>query len=435
MAVNAAPGSSQPNAVPTMRRWALEETGRNSVSPCTRPRTTASNQPMPVSLLGRRRRRAGAAWWVARTSRVGGAGAVPRTALRGPGGRGSGPPGGGRVGGRGATGAAAVGWRLVEQRALGRSGLVVSRLALGTMTWGRDTDEDQAAMQLTAFVDAGGTLVDTADVYCDGDSERTLGHLLTDVVPRSDVLIATKAVGRTRPGPMGRGASRGHLLAALDASLERLGLDYVDLWQLHAWDEATPIEETLAACDLAVSSGRARYVGISNFTGWQTAQAATWQCAWPGRTPVVSTQVEYSLLQRGVEREVVPAAEALGLGVLAWSPLGRGLLTGKYRHSTPSESRGASPQWQGFIDGLRSATSDRIVEAVIPAAEGLGAPPLAVALAWVRDRPGVVAPIVGARTAQQLQASLDAEGVRLPAAIRTALEDVSAPPFGYPERR
>ncbi|SDE55234.1 Predicted oxidoreductase [Blastococcus fimeti] len=333
------------------------------------------------------------------------------------------------------TALAPVGWPVVEQRALGRSGLVVSRLALGTMTWGRDTDEDEAAMQLTAFVDAGGTLVDTADVYCDGESERILGHLLTDVVPRDSVLVATKAAGRTAPGPMGRGASRGHLLAALDASLQRLGLDHVDLWQVHAWDDATPLEETLAACDLAVSSGRARYIGVSNFSGWQTAQAATWQRAWPGRTPIVSTQVEYSLLQRGVEREVVPAAEALGLGVLAWSPLGRGLLTGKYRHSTPSESRGASPQWQAFIDGLRSRKADRIVEAVITAAEGLGTSPLGVALAWVRDRPGVVAPVVGARTAQQLQASLDADGVRLPAAIRTALEDVSAAPAGYPERR
>ena len=322
----------------------------------------------------------------------------------------------------------------MEQRALGRSGLVVSRLALGTMTWGRDTDEDEAAMQLTAFVDAGGTLVDTADIYCDGDSERLLGRLLADVVPRSDVLVATKAVGRTAPGPMGRGASRGHLLAALDASLERLGTDHVDLWQLHSWDDTTPLEETLAACDTAVSSGRVRYVGISNFTGWQTAQAVTWQRAWPGRAPLVSTQVEYSLLQRGVEREVVPAAEALGLGVLAWSPLGRGLLTGKYRQGAPDGSRGASPQWQGFIDGLRSATADRIVEAVVTAADGLGTTPLAVALAWVRDRPGVTAPVVGARTAAQLQSSLDAEAVRLPAAIRTALEDVSAPYFGYPER-
>ena len=322
----------------------------------------------------------------------------------------------------------------MEQRALGRSGLVVSRLALGTMTWGRDTDEDEAAMQLTAFVDAGGTLVDTADVYCDGDSERLLGRLMADVVPRSDVLVATKAVGRTAPGPMGRGASRGHLLAALDASLERLGTDHVDLWQLHAWDPVTPWEEALDAVDTAVRSGRVRYAGVSNYSGWQLGATASWQRALRA-APVVSDQVEYSLLQRGVEREVVPAAEALGLGVLAWSPLGRGLLTGKYRHSTPSESRGASARWQGFIDGLRSHTSDRIVEAVITAAEGLGTTPLAVALAWVRDRPGVVAPVVGARTAHQLQASLDADAVRLPAAIRTALEDVSAPPFGYPERR
>ncbi|SFN89242.1 Predicted oxidoreductase [Geodermatophilus obscurus] len=323
----------------------------------------------------------------------------------------------------------------MEQRALGRSGLVVSRLALGTMTWGRDTDEDEAAMQLTAFVDAGGTLVDTADVYCDGDSERTLGRLLADVVPRSEVLLATKAVGRTGPGPLGRGASRGHLLSALDASLRRLGVDHVDLWQLHAWDDLTPLEETLAACDTAVASGRVRYVGVSNFTGWQTAQAATWQRAWPGRAPLVSTQVEYSLLQRGIEREVVPAAEALGLGVLAWSPLGRGLLTGKYRTATPEGSRGASPQWAGFLDDLRSAGADRIVEAVVTAADGLGTSPLAVALAWVRDRPGVVAPVVGARTAAQLQESLDAEAVRLPAAIRTALEDVSAPHFSYPDQR
>jgi aryl-alcohol dehydrogenase-like predicted oxidoreductase len=300
------------------------------------------------------------------------------------------------------------------------------------MTWGRDTDEDEAAMQLTAFVDAGGTLVDTADVYCDGESERTLGHLLSDVVPRSDVLVATKAVGARARADGPRRLPR-HLLGARRLA-ERLGHDHVDL----------------GSCTPGTTPRRSRRPGrlrprrllrrrplrrISNFTGWQTAQAATWQRAWPGRTPLVSTQVEYSLLQRGVEREVVPAAESLGLGVLAWSPLGRGLLTGKYRQGPPAESRGASPQWQGFIDGLRSATADRIVEAVVTAAEGLGTTPLAVALAWVRDRPGVTAPVVGARTAAQLQSSLDAEAVRLPAAIRTALEDVSAPYFGYPERR
>jgi aryl-alcohol dehydrogenase-like predicted oxidoreductase len=162
----------------------------------------------------------------------------------------------------------------VKHRHLGRSGLVVSRLALGTMTWGRDTDEDDAAAQLLAFRDAGGTLVDTADTYVGGESERVLGRLLADVVPREEVLVATKAWGVTGPGPMGRGASRGHLLAALDASLARLQLDHVDLWQLHAWDHLTPWQETLAAVDTAVQSGRVRYAGVSNYSGWQLGTTA-----------------------------------------------------------------------------------------------------------------------------------------------------------------
>ncbi|MDQ3466445.1 MAG: aldo/keto reductase [Actinomycetota bacterium] len=323
----------------------------------------------------------------------------------------------------------------MEQRTVGRSGLVVSRLALGTMTWGRDTDEDDAAAQLTAFVDAGGTLVDTADVYVEGESERVLGRLLRDVVPRDDVLIATKAFGATGDTAMSRGSSRGHLLSALDASLRRLGVDHVDLWQLHSWDADTPLEETLGALDAAVSSGRVSYVGVSNFTGWQTAQAATWQRAWPGRAPLVSTQMEYSLLQRGVEREVLPACQALGLGLLPWSPLGRGVLTGKYRYATPSDSRGASPHFKGFVDDLLGEDSLRVVEAVATAADGLGTSPLAVALAWVRDRPGVAAAIVGARTVGQLQASLAAETLILPEEIRTALDDVSMPEKSYPERR
>ncbi|HEY9388897.1 MAG TPA: aldo/keto reductase [Mycobacteriales bacterium] len=323
----------------------------------------------------------------------------------------------------------------MQQRALGQSGLVVSRLGLGTMTWGRDTDEDDAAAQLTAFRDAGGTLVDTADVYVDGDSERVLGRLLRDVVPRSEMVVATKAFGRTGPGPMGAGSSRGHLLAALDASLARLQTDYVDLWQLHAWDNEVPLEETLAALDHAVSSGRVRYVGVSNFTGWQTAWAAAWQRAWPGRARVVSSQMEYSLVERGVEREVVPACLDAGVGLLPWSPLGRGVLTGKYRHGTPSDSRAASPRFQAFVEHYLTEEAARVVEAVVTAADGLGTSPLAVALAWVRDRPGVTAPIVGARTVGQLVGSLAAEAVVLPQEIRAALDDVSAPYLGYPENR
>ncbi len=322
----------------------------------------------------------------------------------------------------------------VELRRLGRTGLYVSRLALGTMTWGRDTDEDDASAQLQAFLDAGGTLVDTADVYVDGESERILGRLLQGAVRREDVVVATKAVS-VRGGARRRDASRRHLLGALDASLERLGTSYVDLWQLHAYDPQTPLEETLAALDTAVTSGRARYVGISNYSGWQTARAATWQLAWPGRAPIVSTQMEYSLLERGIEREVVPAVQELGIGILPWSPLGRGVLTGKYRDGTPADSRAADPQYSRFVEAYLDDRSRSVVDAVLTAADGLGVSPVAVAIAWVRDRPGVVAPIVGARTAAQLAGSLEADGVVLPEEIRAALDDVSAPVTGYPEGR
>lgn len=323
----------------------------------------------------------------------------------------------------------------MEQRHLGHSGLRVSRLALGTMSWGVDTDADEATNQLVAFVDAGGTLVDTADVYADGESERILGVLIGDVVSREDVIIATKAVARRHDGPFGGGASRVALLAALEGSLRRLDIDHIDLWQLHAWDSGVPIEETLAAVDAAVTSGKVRYAGVSNYTGWQLGTAATWQLAVPGRTRLVSTQVEYSLLERGIEREVVPAAQQHGIGLLPWAPLGRGVLTGKYRGSTPADSRGASQHFAPYVEQHRTERAARIVEAVVTAADGLGTSPLAVALAWVRDRPGVVAPVVGARDTGQLTGSLAAEDLTLPPAIRAALDDVSDIELGYPERR
>ncbi len=322
----------------------------------------------------------------------------------------------------------------MQQRPLGRTGLLVSRLALGTMTWGRDTAPDDAAAQLKTFADAGGTLLDTADVYGEGDAEGLVGALLATVVPRDDLLIATKA-GLRPSRERHHDSSRGHLLSSLDASLRRLGVDHVDIWQVHGYDPETPLEETLAALDLAVNSGRARYVGVSNFAGWQTARAATWQRAWPGRAPLVCAQVEYSLLERGIERELLPAAQALGLGVLPWSPLGRGVLTGKYRHGRPADSRGASPHFERFVARYLDPRSSAIVESVVTAAEGLGVSPLEVALAWVRDRPGVVAPIVGARTVGQLAGALQVEEITLPYEISRALDDVSAIEVGYPERQ
>lgn len=317
----------------------------------------------------------------------------------------------------------------MQKRQLGRSGLRVSRMALGTMSWGAETDADEAASQLVAFVEAGGTLVDTADIYSGGEAERILGGLLGDLVPRDEIVVATKAVARRTDGPFGGGASRGALLSALDGSLRRLGVDHLDLWQLHAWDESVPLEETLSALDHAVHSGKVRYTGVCNYSGWQLATAAA-----SGPAGLVATQAEYSLVERGVERELVPAARYHGLGVLPWAPLGRGVLTGKYRKGTPADSRGASAEYAGYVEQHRTERAARIVEAVTTAADGLGVSPLVVALAWVRDRPGVVAPVVGARDTGQLTGSLAAEEIVLPIAISSALDDVSAVEFGYPER-
>ncbi|WP_457190040.1 aldo/keto reductase [Nocardioides sp. P5_E3] len=314
----------------------------------------------------------------------------------------------------------------MQQRSLGATGLKVSRLGLGTMTWGRDTDEHEARDQLIAFAEAGGTLVDTAAGYGDGASEELIGTLIGDVVARDEVVLATKAGIHRRTGARVTDTSRGSLLTTLDASLKRLGVDHVDLWQVHVWTDETPVEETLSALDLAVTSGRASYVGVSNYTGWQTAQAATWQRAVPGRVPLASTQVEYSLLNRHVEHEIVPAAQALGLGVLPWSPLGRGVLTGKYRTGTPSDSRAATEHFAGFVGAYLDERGRGIVEAVARAGDGLGWSPLEVSLVWVRDRPGVAAPIVGARTAAQLKGALGIEELTLPPEIVDALDDVSA---------
>jgi aryl-alcohol dehydrogenase-like predicted oxidoreductase len=301
------------------------------------------------------------------------------------------------------------------------------------MTWGRDTDDNQARGQFAAFTEAGGNFIDTADVYTDGASETLLGNILKETGSRDSIVVATKAVGVPDPDRR-RDASRAHLMRALDASLKRLQTDYVDLWQLHAWDPRTPLDETLSTLDDVVRSGKVRYVGVSNYNGWQTAQAATWQRAVPGRVPIATTQMEYSLLSRGIEREVLPAAEAFGIGILPWSPLGRGVLTGKYRQGTPGDSRGASSHFAGFVTPFLDERSTHIVDAVITAGRGLGVTPLEIALAWIRDRRGVVAPVIGARTGAQLEAALTVEDLVLPDEISQVLDEVSAPTLSYPEK-
>jgi aryl-alcohol dehydrogenase-like predicted oxidoreductase len=293
------------------------------------------------------------------------------------------------------------------------------------MTWGRDTDEHEAAEQLRFFLDAGGNFIDTAAVYGDGDSERVLGGLLGVLVPRDEVILATKAGISFKTGERKVDNSRRSLIADLDKSLSRLRTDYVDVWQIHTWDPESPLEETLAVMDYAVNSGKARHVGVSNFLGWQLARSATLQNPIFGKAPVVSTQNEYSLLNRKVEREVLQACKELEIGFLAWSPLGRGVLTGKYRGGKPSDSRGASPHFSSFIDPYLDERASRIVEAVMVAADGLGLSPLEVSLSWVRDCPGVTSAIIGARTGAQLRGALSAESVTLPIPVREALDEVS----------
>lgn len=314
----------------------------------------------------------------------------------------------------------------MEMRALGNTGLQLSRLALGTMTWGRDTDEDEAADQLRSYLEAGGNFLDTAAIYGDGDSERVIGGFLGTLINRSDLLIATKGGLSHRDGERRINNSRSSLLDDLDRSLARLGVEHIDLWQVHGWDENVPLEETLSALDFAVASGRTRYIGLSNLRGWQLARAATLQNPTFGKSPIASIQSEYSLLNRDVENELLPAAQELDVGVLAWSPLGRGVLTGKYRNGLPSDSRGATPHFAEFVAPYMDPRSRTIVEAVCVAGEGLGYSPLEVALAWVRDAPGVTSSIVGARTGAQLRGVLTSEEISLPDPVRIALDEISA---------
>ncbi|GAA2535676.1 aldo/keto reductase [Pseudonocardia hydrocarbonoxydans] len=311
----------------------------------------------------------------------------------------------------------------MQKRRVGSSGLEVSRIGLGTLTWGADTDVDAATAQLTAFVDAGGSLVETADGYGDGLAQETLGAVLAASVPREYLVIAGRA---SQPGgPLGDGSARGALLAGLDATLTRLGVDHLDLWQFPAWDPDVPLDETLSAVQVAVLAGKVRYAGLVAPRGWQLATVAERGRALGALTVPVSAQVEYSLLARDVEAELVPAALHHGVGLLAWAPLGRGVLTGKYADGTPADSRGASATLAPYVEERRTERSARIVQAVLTAADGLGTSPLAVALAWVRDLPGVASAVVGARDAAQLAASMATDAVTLPAEIRAALDDVS----------
>ncbi|MEP6599683.1 MAG: aldo/keto reductase [Actinomycetota bacterium] len=326
----------------------------------------------------------------------------------------------------------------MEYRLLGRSGCVVSRLAVGTMTFGSETDEHGSQAQLDMFLEYGGNLIDTADVYSDGASEQIIGRWLASRAGARDrVVLASKGRFPMGDGPNDGGLSRRHLSAALDASLRRLGVDAIDLYQAHAYDPLTPLEETMRFFDDAVRSGKVRYVGLSNFTGWQLQRAVDISEFQHLARPV-SLQPQYNLLVREIEWEIVPACEAAGLGLLTWSPLGGGWLTGKYQRSTQPSGQtrlGENPE-RGVEAYDRRSRVDRtwdVVDAVRELADGRGASMAQIALAWLCERPAVSSVILGARTTDQLADNLGAADLMLSAAERSRLDAASDPePADYP---
>jgi aryl-alcohol dehydrogenase (NADP+) len=318
----------------------------------------------------------------------------------------------------------------MDYRTLGRSGCAVSTLCLGTMTFGAEADEKVSHQQLDRFIEAGGTFVDTADVYARNESERIIGRWFADrpadVTDR--VVLATKGRFPTADEPNGLGLSARHLTRALDASLARLGLETIDLYQAHSFDPVTPLDETLRTLDGFVRSGKIRYYGFSNFTGWQLTKAVH-LARELGLAAPVTLQPQYSLLVREIEWEIAPAAQDAGLGLLPWSPLGGGWLSGKYQRGqrpTGATRLGDNPE-RGMEAWDRRGTERTwdIIEAVQRIAEARGITMAEVALSWVTDRPGVTSTILGARTVEQLDTNLKAAGLHLTPAETAALDEAS----------
>lgn len=320
----------------------------------------------------------------------------------------------------------------MKQRLLGRSGTVVSEVALGTMTFGMEADEAESHAMLDAFAAAGGTLIDTADVYGRGISESIIGRWLAANPDQAEVMvIASKARFAMGEDANDLGSSRRHLRRAIDASRQRLGVDCLDLFQLHAWDPLTPIEETLSAIDDEIRAGRIAYWGVSNFTGWQLTKAVHLAAA-RGMDAPVTIQPQYSLLSREIEFEIVPAALDAGLGLLPWGPLAGGWLTGKYRRDTAPTGAtrlGEDPERGMEAYGRRSADERTwaVLDALHAVADEHAAPPASIALAWLQGRPGMTSVILGARTVAQLEQNMAAGDLELSAEQRARLDAASAP--------
>jgi aryl-alcohol dehydrogenase-like predicted oxidoreductase len=306
----------------------------------------------------------------------------------------------------------------MRYRYLGSTGLRVSELCLGAMTFGRETDETTSHAMLDRFIEVGGNFVDTADIYSAGVSEEITGRWLKRR-RREDVVVASKVRYAMGDGPNDRGLGRAHVIAGVEATLRRLGTDYLDVYQVHAWDPGTPLRETLATLDTLVTSGKVRYLGASNFSGWQLQKAVDLSHA-NGWEPFTCLQPLYNLLDREAEWELMEVSRNEGLGVIPWSPLRGGWLSGAIRRGMSGPVSGTRVETAGQLGwGERwdvynqEERTWRVLDALHEVAERSGLAPAQVALAWLLEQPGVTAPIVGARTMEQLETNLGAAGLDL----------------------
>jgi aryl-alcohol dehydrogenase-like predicted oxidoreductase len=324
----------------------------------------------------------------------------------------------------------------MDYRFMGNTGLAVSELCLGTMTFGRETSEEMSHAMLNRFVEAGGNFIDTADVYSTGASEAIVGRWLQGQV-RDAYVIATKVRFPMSNDPNDVGLSRKHIMASVESSLRRLQTDYIDLYQVHCWDPVTPLEETFSTLDQLVKSGKVRYVGVSNFNGWQLQKAIdlSRSCGWE---PITCLQPQYNMLCRTPEWELIPVCLNEGLGVIPWSPLRGGWLTGKYTRdmeAPPEGTRVAVAEREGWSESWSAYNTERtwrIIDELLAVAQEAEKLPAQVAIRWLLQRPGVTAPIIGARTMEQLEANLGSVGWTLTPEQMNRLDEISDPGLPYP---
>lgn len=319
----------------------------------------------------------------------------------------------------------------MKYKLLGKSGLAVSELCLGTMTFGNTTSEEDSIEMIHRFVDRGGNFLDTANVYVNGRSEEIVGKAIKK--KRSDIVLATKVRMKTSDDINGVGLSRKHIMDGVEASLKRLQTDYIDLYQVHVWDHATPIEETLRTLDDLVTSGKVRYIGCSNFYAWQLMKSLAYSDA-ARYVRFVSIQPQYSLVSRQMDREMLSLCLEEKVGIIPWAPLGGGFLTGRYDRNIPQEGRLTSKVGESAWVNRALDQNFDILDALLEAAKSLGKSPAQIALRWLLQREGITSPIFGASKLDQFEDNMGALGWEMPIEVWNTLDKISALPDDYPNR-